>query len=63
MITDRGGSIALSHLMQVMACFGLLARSSRSNAEILLLRHKMAVLRRQVADHDCLGRTKRCSRC
>ena len=34
---------------QVMAWFGLLARSSRSkNAEILVLRHEVAVLHRQV---------------
>ena len=34
---------------QVMAWFGLLARSSRSkNVEILVLRHEVAVLRRQV---------------
>ena len=34
---------------QVMAWFGLLARSSRSNnAEILVLRHEVAVLPRQV---------------
>jgi hypothetical protein len=34
---------------QVMAWLGLLARSSRSkNAEILVLRHEVAVLRRQV---------------
>jgi hypothetical protein len=34
---------------QVMAWFGLLARSSRSkNAEIVVLRHEVAVLRRQV---------------
>lgn len=34
---------------QVMAWLGLLARSSRSkNAEILVLRHELAVLRRQV---------------
>jgi len=34
---------------QVIAWFGLLARSSRSkNAEILVLRHEVAVLRRQV---------------
>jgi putative transposase len=36
-------------LRQVMAWFALLARSSRSkNAEILVLRHEVAVLRRQV---------------
>ena len=34
---------------QVMAWFGLLARSSRSkNVEVLVLRHEVAVLRRQV---------------
>jgi hypothetical protein len=34
---------------QVMAWFGLMARSSRSkNVEILVLRHEVAVLRRQV---------------
>ena len=34
---------------QVMAWFGLLARSSRSkNAEIVVLRHEVAVLRHQV---------------
>jgi putative transposase len=35
---------------QVMAWLGLLARSARSkNAEILVLRHEVAVLRRQVS--------------
>ena len=35
---------------QLMAWLGLLARSSRSkNAEILVLRHEVAVLRRQVS--------------
>jgi len=48
-ITDRGGSTALSHLPKVMAWFGLLARNSRSkDAEILILRHEVAVLRRQL---------------
>ena len=37
-------------LWQVMAWFGLLARSAQSkNAEILVLRHEVAVLRRQVS--------------
>ena len=44
-------TVRLLHLVlrQVMAWFGLLARSSRSkNVEILVLRHEVAVLRRQV---------------
>ena len=37
-------------LWQVMAWFGLLARSAQSkNAEILVLRHEVAVLRLQVS--------------
>ena len=37
-------------LLQVMAWLGLLARSAQSkNAEILVLRHEVAVLRRQVS--------------
>src|SRR5918997_3895696 len=37
-------------LRQLVAWLGLLARSSRSkNAEILVLRHEVAVLRRQVS--------------
>jgi putative transposase len=48
-IADRGGSTALYHLPKVMAWFGLLARNSRSkDAEILILRHDVAVLRRQL---------------
>jgi putative transposase len=49
MIAGRGGSMLYLVFRQVMAWFGLLARSSRSkNAEILVLRHEVAVLRRQV---------------
>jgi putative transposase len=48
---------------QVMAWLGLLARSAQSkNAEILVLRHEVAVLRRQVCRSDCRGPTERCLR-
>jgi hypothetical protein len=49
MIAGHGVTTALSDLPQLVAWLGLLARSSRSkNAEILVLRHEVAVLRRQV---------------
>jgi len=48
---------------QLVAWLELLARSSRSeNAEILVLRHKVAMLRRQVQRPDCPGPTGQCSR-
>src|SRR5262245_21204226 len=47
MIVDCGGTTADSDLRQIMAWLGLLARSVPSkNAEILVLRHEVAVLRR-----------------
>jgi putative transposase len=50
MIVGRGGTTAVSDLRQVMAWLGLLARSAQSKiAEILVLRHEVAVLRRQVS--------------
>jgi putative transposase len=51
MIASRGCSTAVSDLFrQLVAWLGLLARSSTSkNAEILVLRHEVAVLRRQVS--------------
>ena len=49
MIVDRGGTTAVSELPTVLAWLGLLARSAQSkNAEILVLRHEVALLRRQV---------------
>jgi putative transposase len=49
MIALRGGTTPVSHLRQLMAWLGLLARSSVSkNAEILVLWHEVAVLRRQI---------------
>jgi hypothetical protein len=49
MITGLAVRLLYLIFRQVMAWFGFLARSSRSkNAEILVLRHEVAVLRRQV---------------
>jgi hypothetical protein len=43
---------------QLIAWLGLLARSSRSkDAEILVLRHEVTVLRRQISRRGCLGQT------
>jgi hypothetical protein len=50
MIVGRGGTTAVLIFRQVMAWLGLLARGAHSkNAEILVLRHEVAVLRRQVS--------------
>jgi hypothetical protein len=50
MIVGRGGTTTVLIFRQVMAWLGLLARSAHSkNAEILVLRHEVAVLRRQVS--------------
>jgi hypothetical protein len=52
MIAGRGGRLLYLVFRQLVAWLGLLARSSRSkNAEILVLRHEVAVLRRQVSRH------------
>ena len=49
MIVGRGGTLLYLIFRQVMAWLGLLARSAQStNAEILVLRHEVAVLRCQV---------------
>jgi putative transposase len=48
---------------QLVAWLELLTRNSRSNnAEILMLRHEVAVLRRQVRRPDCPGPTGQSSR-
>lgn len=50
MIAARGGSTVVSDLPAAHGLAGLLARSSRSKSvEILMLRHEVAVLRRQVS--------------
>jgi putative transposase len=50
MIAGRGVQLLYLIFRQLMAWLGLLARSSHSkNAEILVLRHEVAVLRRQVS--------------
>ena len=46
---------------QVFGWLALLARSDRAeDAEILILRHQVAVLQRQVKAPGCRGRTGRC---
>jgi hypothetical protein len=50
MIVGRAVRLLYQILRQVIAWLGLLARSAQSkNAEILVLRHEVAVLRRQVS--------------
>jgi hypothetical protein len=49
MIAARGGSTVVSDLPAAHGWLGLLARSSRSKNVEILLRHEVAVLRRQVS--------------
>jgi hypothetical protein len=45
-------------VLRVFGWFALLARSDRAkDAEILILRHRVAVLQRQVKTHGCPGPT------
>jgi hypothetical protein len=54
MIVGRGGTLLYLIFRQVMAWLGLLARSPTKNAEILVLRHEVAVLRCQVRRGCCV---------
>jgi hypothetical protein len=62
MIAGRDGTTAYLIFRQLMAWLGLLARSSTSkNAEILVLRHEVAVYVARSSGRDCPGQIERCS--
>jgi len=56
-------SLLYRSILKVFAWLALLARSSATkDAEILVLRHEVAVLRRQIGQPSRPGPTGRCSR-